>query len=192
MRRWLKCYFLCLLGLCFVDVALSLALVVGLKATPWNTMDSRGRTMGFNDQFSLEHYEIALRNIRPDKLFRTEFGYEGAVLIAILIGIWCLGSESRRARAMREWYFHLQLGVFFPGIVGMVLFWPRMMLDLVSLQADREFFDDMPTGLILTHSPWALLSLTIALVLRADSLSQNEMPESECRPVEDGEILLSR
>lgn len=34
----------------------------GIDATPNTTTDSKGRTMGFNDVFSAEHYGIILRN----------------------------------------------------------------------------------------------------------------------------------
>lgn len=194
MPRALKCYLLCLLGVCFADVALSLALVVGVEATPWTTTDSQGRAMGFNDPFSLEHYRIALGNIRPEKLFRAEVVYEEAVLVAILVGVWCLGSEGRWARAVREWYFFIQLLVFAPGVVGL-LFWPGLMLDVISFQADREFFVDMPAGLILTVSPWVLLCVTICLVLHADASSGNETPqpeaESEGCPLGESDLLSS-
>jgi hypothetical protein len=56
---------LCLVGVVSASLLVSIAtlvLDVGLRDTPYETKDSVGRTMGFNDPLSREHYGIIIRN----------------------------------------------------------------------------------------------------------------------------------
>ncbi|RYG02019.1 MAG: hypothetical protein EON94_06660, partial [Caulobacteraceae bacterium] len=46
----------------FLFFATMLALRLGLGSTPYETADSMGRTMGFNDPLDREHYLIMLKN----------------------------------------------------------------------------------------------------------------------------------
>jgi hypothetical protein len=58
-RRWL----LALVTVSFVWFLLMAAFRSGLDATAYSTSDSVGRTMGFNGDFSTEHYQIIITNI---------------------------------------------------------------------------------------------------------------------------------
>ena len=68
MHPTLNTIFRALVGLTFVFALAVVALDAGVRATPYETADSEGRTMGFNDQFSTEHYRIVLGNIRPEQI----------------------------------------------------------------------------------------------------------------------------
>ena len=57
----------------FFTFACCVIVRAGLGNTPWDTVDSRGRTMGFNDVFSLEHYTIILSNFSISELFDLEY-----------------------------------------------------------------------------------------------------------------------
>jgi hypothetical protein len=47
---------------------LSRSVAVGIGKVPYETTDSRGRAMGFNDPLSREHLGIILRQVRPADL----------------------------------------------------------------------------------------------------------------------------
>jgi hypothetical protein len=175
MRITLRTYFLALVGLCFAVTLFSMVLVAGVEATPWETQDSRGGMMRYNDRFSPEHYWIAFGNFRPASLFQVRFAYEWLVLVALLVGAWCLRSEARSARRATRWYFLAQLAVFFPGtLCVLLLYWPILVVQLIGFQANREDFVDLPITQVLTQSPWVLVSLTIALALPGQSLGLKE------------------
>ena len=175
MRITLRTYFLALVGLCFVMTVFSMVLVAGVEATPWETKDSQGGMMRYNDRFSLEHYWIALGNFRPASLLRVRFAYEWLVMAAMMVGAWCLGADARSTRRATRWYFLAQLAIFFPGtLCVMLLYWPIVVFQLIGFQADRETFVDLPIAQVVTQSPWILVSLTIALALPGQSLGLNE------------------
>jgi hypothetical protein len=73
---------LCLLRKRFIFlVILSLGFTVwvigyrgGVGATPYDTVDSMGRTMGFNDHFSHEHYRIIVGNMNLAQIAPLRMG----------------------------------------------------------------------------------------------------------------------
>lgn len=91
------------LFLCIVLLSFSLLFFVtmivlrcGLGATPYETADSSGRRMGFNDHLSLEHYIIMARNFRPWQFLEQENVYAWVLLAMHLLGAGLLISERRR------------------------------------------------------------------------------------------------
>jgi hypothetical protein len=57
----------------FLVFAFAVVLRVGLGSTPYDTTDSAGRPMGFNDPLHAEHYLIMVRNFHPTELLKQEF-----------------------------------------------------------------------------------------------------------------------
>ena len=158
-KSGLKICFLLLMGLCFAGTLLLMALSAGIMATPLDTTDSEGRKMGLVDPFSPEHYRIALGNFRPANLLVSFFAHDWLLLLAIVIGAACLGSNTRSVTRATRWYFLCQSALFFPGFLSVVfLIWPYEVLQLIRLRSDRETFDEFSMGCILAQAPWVVLS----------------------------------
>lgn len=175
MPRPLKSYFLALIGLCVAVNLCLTVLVVGIDVTPWETKDSQGRTMGFNDRFSPEHYRIALGNFHPAALFKWQYSYEWLLLAAQGVALWCLWSEPRSARRATRWFFLVQPAVFFIGTISLVfLMPPNLLADVLSFRADRETFIDIPFLELMAQAPWVIVSWTIAVALPGQSLGLGE------------------
>lgn len=130
----------------------------GVAATPYETADSAGRTMGFNDVFSGEHYRILLRNADWGHSVE-QMGVDGGfpawqnwglaaahgVLIALL-----LAAPAGLIRA----FLLVQPVVFFWGWIG---FWflPVEVADILFLHtSDREGFVDTPYIQVVAQGAW--------------------------------------
>ncbi len=166
MRVLLNTCFLALVGLCFVFALAVVALDAGVTATPWETADSQGRTMQFNDQFSAEHYRIALGNIRPWQILQPRYFYDWILLAMMGVAAWRLGSEERcRTRATR-WFCFGQSALFFVGWLGIAfLAWPTTVTGLFRCELTREDFVDVPFTWMMSQPPWVVVSLVIGVSL---------------------------
>lgn len=80
-----------------------LTLEMGLSRTPYETTDSLGRRMGFNDPFSLEHYGIMLTHFHPKTMFRSEAIYTWVLLLAHVFGFVVLGGMTKPERGWTRW-----------------------------------------------------------------------------------------
>ena len=175
MRPTLNAIFQALIGLCFIFALAVVALDAGVHATPWETADSQGRTMGFNDRFSAEHYRIALGNIRPGQILRPRYFYEWILMAMMAAGVWRLRSdETKRSRATR-WFFFGQSALFFFGWLQIAfLQWPGTVAGLLRCTLTREDFVDVPFTWMMAQPPWVVVSLTIAFALPGASLGLKE------------------
>ena len=168
-RRWplvilvIVCLGFCLFVMTFRDA---------VDATPYETTDSAGRTMGFNDRFSSEHFDILLRNC---SLGRTLIGvnvYEVVLIVAQLTMIALLLS-CRQAKWIAR--FALMQVLIFPwGVPGMLLL-PDFIIDLFTRDVgDREGFVDIPFVPLTAHPMWILVSGSVAWwALRTESKSRS-------------------
>lgn len=128
----------------------------GVGATAYDTQDSAGRTMGFNDVFSGEHYLILLKNADvANAVEQMGHGLEGwhnwGLVAAHAVLAWLLFSAS--ARVVR-WFLLLQPLIFFFGWMG---FWylPIAVADVVWMHtSDREGFVDISYIAILGQGAW--------------------------------------
>ena len=171
MRPTLNMIFLALLGLCFVSVLAVVALDAGVRATPYETADSKGRTMGFNDQFSTEHYRIVLGNIRPGQILRPRYFYEWILLAMIAVGAWRLRSDEINGTRATRWFFFGQSALFFLGWLQIgFLQWPGTVAGLLRCSLTREDFVDVPFTWMMAQPPWVLVSSVIGAALPARSL----------------------
>ncbi len=184
MRPTLNMIFLALLGLCFVSVLAVVALDAGVRATPYETADSKGRTMGFNDQFSTEHYRIVLGNIRPEQILQPRYFYEWILLAMIAVGAWRLMSDGIGGMRATRWFFFGQSVLFIIGWLSLgFLQWPRMVVELLRCTLDREDFVDMPFTWMMAQPPWVLVSFVIGAALPARSLGIREASRHLARQI---------
>lgn len=171
MSLKLNTYFLSLVGLCLAVAIFAVVLAAGVGTTPWDTADSQGRTMQFNDRFSAEHYGIALQHFRPWNLLRAEYAYDWLLIAMLAVGAWCLRSEERSQKRATRWFFLGQSALFFLGWVSLVfLVWPQLVFGLFRCSLTREDFIDVPFTWVLSQTPWVVVSLTIAIALPGESL----------------------
>ena len=155
---------------CLITVLLTVALDAAVRATPWETRDSMGRAMGFNDRFSAEHYRIAFGNLRPWDLLKLRYAYEWLELAMIVLGIRLLGGGRSVARPGVWRFFFSQSALFFLGWLALVFtYWPQMLLRLARFEMDREDFVDIPFTWAMAQPPWVLTTFVIA----AMAYSQN-------------------
>ena len=140
----------------------------GIDATPDTTTDSQGRTMGFNDVFSAEHYAIILRNgdlyhaLRH--LFKDDLWIQHWSLIVAHIVLLVLLAEAE-ARTIRR-FLYVQPVLFFWGWFG---FWvlPLGVYDLLwGHTSDGETFSDLPYVAIMSQGAWFLACGFIFFKLR--------------------------
>lgn len=148
----------------------------GLEITSFSTQDSAGRTMGFNDQFSPEHYAIICQKAEwrrvPEKL-----GVSGLALLfaqGIMLGLIAGGSR----RSVRTWAA-VQGALFFLGWPGMV-FLPLAVLDFLWMHtSDREGFTDIPWGAMMGQGAWLYVCLGIVIALRVRKMPRESAIQSE-------------
>lgn len=136
---------------------------VGLEYTPYDTKDSFGRPMGFNDQFTLEHYSIAVSNFRLRGAFDREYWYQWTLFGMHLLGAILLWVRPRM-RLMLPTFFGLQL-LLFPLAIPCALVLPIYVGGLFTLSLDREDFVDMPFLNIVVQPTWGLVSFAIFCLL---------------------------
>lgn len=136
---------------------LVVALDAGMKNTPWDTVDSAGRAMGFNDRLSPEHYRIALSNFRFSTLGTPAYAYSDLLILAQAVAVvGLLRSRGLEAPGLR-WFLGLQ-GLLFPlGWLALV-FLPRHVRDILSGALDREGFIDVPFVVVTAQPVWVAVS----------------------------------
>lgn len=129
-------------------------------ATPWETEDSAGRTMGFNDRFSPEHFGILLRSCSLVRTLTPPSVYEGALIAAhglmLVLLLWCPADKWVYGFAVLQ-PFLFPWGIAFPVTL------PHFLLELITRDVgDREAFIDIPYVAFKAHPMWVLVSLIIA------------------------------
>jgi hypothetical protein len=136
----------------------AVAFYTALEATPYETTDSAGRTMGFNDPFSAGHYEIIVSKVSIGRMLTGIGPYE-----LLLIGAQLTMAVLLWRPARPRWiigFCALQPAVFFWGVFGL-LYLP---FDLPTLSGkDREGFIDMPWVELISHGAWLYVCLVIVI-----------------------------
>lgn len=136
---------------------------IGLSGTPYDTMDSAGRTMGFNDRFSAEHYSIALLNFQILRSFELENLYDWALFTMHVAAAILLHRFSRKPLPLL-FFFAFQLALF-PLSIVFLLYQPFYTYEIITLSATRESFIDVPFMLVMTQPPWLIVSGTITYLI---------------------------
>ena len=142
---------------------------VGLGATSYDTTDSVGRPMGFNDPLHAEHYVIMLRNFSPTDLLQLEYGYAWILFFAHVVGAGMLLSSRRVSARVCRWFFLAQAAVFPIGFLAMPFF-PLIVAGFFTGRMDREGFVDIPFIVAVAHPVWVVVSLVICFGIRGSGL----------------------
>jgi hypothetical protein len=179
-----RCLALLVLASFFV-FASAVVLRVGIGATPYDTTDSAGRPMGFNDPLHAEHYLIMLRNFRPSELLKLEYSYAWLLFAAHILGAGILLSSSGETSRRCRWFFVAQAALFPLGFVALP-FLPSLVFGVFTGQMDREGFVDIPFILAVAQPVWVITSLMIAVALRGAGLGLSRVWSALCQAFRAG------
>lgn len=143
------------------------ALETGMKATPWETTDSLGRPMGFNDPLGAEHYRIALGNVRLGGFIGEGLAGSGCFLLWVamhVLALVCVGRFDGVRPARLVAFFLAQFLLFPAGFPGLVMN-PFLAAEAVRGRVDRETFVDLPFFWVTAHGLWLLVVLVSVFLL---------------------------
>ena len=147
----------------------AVVLRLGIGATPFDTTDSVGRPMGFNDPLHAEHYLAMVRNFNPTELLKFEYIYEWVLFGAHILGAGLLISSGPVCSRRTRWFFATQ-ALIFPFGLPALIFLPSLITTLVTGHIDREGFVDIPFILAVTQPVWVVTSIIITVALRGPGL----------------------
>lgn len=178
--------FLQLLLLALVLASLAFTLVclllsAGLSNTPYETQDSAGRRIGFNDPISAEHLGILLRNVRLHTLGRPEALYLELQLVLTAFVAWQLAGISQGNWRRLRGFLLAQILVFPLGVIGWYSM-PYFVRRLTTGTLDREDFTDGFVGLLPTQSFWVAVAFTSFVVLGGLPKSSDTDPKQKGDP----------
>jgi hypothetical protein len=139
-----------------------------IKRVPYDTTDSMGRTMGFNDRFSQEHWGILLRTIDwQDYRFEAQALDSVYFWLSVLMHFaavgWILRGDPLRLRTPLV-FLGAQILAFPLGLLGLVIL-PAMFAELISGNFDREGIIDTPFLAVTGHTVWLLTCLASVLMI---------------------------
>lgn len=165
----------------FAFTLVCLLLSAGLSNTPYETQDSAGRRIGFNDPISAEHLGILIRNVRLHTLRTPEALYlELQLAITAFVGWQLAGIHTGTWRRLRG--FLLAQAIVFPfGVIG----WYRMPYFVRRLAAgtlDREDFIEGFAGLFPPQSFWVAVAFTSFVVLGGLPQLPDTDPKQQSEP----------
>jgi hypothetical protein len=153
----------------FIWCATAVILRIGIGETPYDTVDSSGRPMGFNDPLGWKHYLIMVRHFRFAAFLKPERIYEWVLFAMHAAGALLLFMSKTPLRArVARWFFAVQ-PLIFPLGVPSILFLPVFVFGIFS-GTDREGFVDLPFILCATQPVWLLASYAIMPRLRGPGL----------------------
>jgi hypothetical protein len=163
-NRWLA-------GLVLTSALLSVAVIVvllGIRETPWDSTDSQGRPMGFNDPLSAEHFVIIARHFRAAQFLTLERAYEWLLLAMHPAGACLLLCGRRASLRLVRGFFAVQ-AIIFP--LGLAFCWaaPLLLVSVFTMAECREGLTDIPLTFSMgctAHSVWVFFSLFIVFALR--------------------------
>ncbi len=162
---------LALILMSFALCSFVIVVVAGLWNTPFSTADSAGRTMGFNDQLSPEHYGIIVSNFRVQTLMDLDYLYTWFLLAMHGWGAWLIVRQPNGNLCGLRRFFVVQ-GLLFPvGWIGFFVL-PWTLRSVAEGRLDREGIIDIPFIAITAHPVWIATAMLIAFgLLRTSSRS---------------------
>ncbi|MGV3533037.1 MAG: hypothetical protein ACO1QR_11760 [Chthoniobacteraceae bacterium] len=167
-----------LVGLVLLSVtvlAIAVVLRVGIGNTSYETVDSVGRSMGFNDPLSAEHYWIMVQNFDVADLFRTERIYDWILLGMHGLGAWLLLSARYSASRLTRWFFAFQPVLFPLGLLFSLFSYAMIFSALIGDLGDRETFIDLPFVIAVAQPVWVVSSMIIFFAMRAPGLGMAQV-----------------
>jgi hypothetical protein len=169
-----------LVALVLLSLGFSLSVIAfraGLDATPYETTDSAGREMGFNDPFSWEHYGIIFQNCSPSRTLAYMGQYEWLLVVchalATMLLLW-------RPDKTGTFAFFLAQPLIFPwGLPGQIVLFASLWGLLSGTGShDREWFIDIPYIPMVAHSFW-LLTVAVITWRIVRSKRESRIPDVE-------------
>lgn len=135
---------------------------------PYDTKDSMGRPMGFNDPFSREHWGILLRTIDWQDYGLDVAALDSAyfwltVVMHLVAAAWILRGDLLRLRAPLV-FLGVQILAFPGGVLGLMVL-PPYCVEILSGKLDREGIADVPFLAVTGHTIWLLTCLASVLML---------------------------
>jgi len=146
-----------------------MAFHAGLRATPYDTVDTAGNSMGFNDPFTAQHYRIIWQNASFSNTLNSMGLYEWGLIAVHAIGILLLA----RRRPIRS-FFIVQVLIFPLGFLGFIILFYQAKGYVTASPLDREFFVDIPYVKCTAHAIWLLAALTIGIWLHVLTVRSNK------------------
>lgn len=139
-----------------------------INRVPYDTTDSMGRTMGFNDRFSREHWGILLRTIdwqdyRLDVVALDSVYFWITVLMHLVAAGWILRGDPLRLRTPLV-FLGSQILAFPGGLLGLVVL-PPYFVEIMSGKLDREGIVDVPFLAVTGHTVWLLTCLASVVMI---------------------------
>lgn len=151
------------LGLIILSFSLCAFLIIvdaGIGNTPYETSDTLGRKMGFNDPLSPEHYRIIISNFRMGTLLTPVYAYAWILLSMHVLGGWFVWHLERVTSRGFRWFFGLQ-GLLFPmGWFGFLSL-PLTVLFVAQGKLDREGIIDVPFITLTAQPIWIATAMAI-------------------------------
>jgi ribose/xylose/arabinose/galactoside ABC-type transport system permease subunit len=151
---------LCLLVLFSLLFGLGvIAFRAGLDATPYETADPQGRTMGFNDSFYAEHYGIILSNCSAYRTLNYLSPYDYLFIAAHLVMAVLLLRGVGRGWVIG--FGAIQPLVFPFGVPGVLFLVVKIASVFSNSNDDREAFIDIPFIALMAHPVWLIACAVI-------------------------------
>ncbi len=163
-----KALSLALIGLSIAVCCLVIVAVAGIESTPYSTTDSAGRSMGFNDRLSPEHYWIMFSSFRVQALLDRDYLYSWFLLAMHACGAWLIVRQGDFGPRRIRRFFALQ-GLLFPlGWLGLIML-PSTIRSICSGTLEREDIIDVPF-IALTAGPfWIATAMAVVCWCRTAS-----------------------
>ena len=163
----------------FLCCTVVFALEIGLRSTPYDTVDSMGHGMGFNDPFRAEHYGIMASNIGIKGFLEYENHYSGTLLAAHLVGFVVIFLTGRKEWLWTRWYFAIQGFIFPLGWIGL-FFLPFNVSAIASGSLDREAAIDLPFTTMITNPVWFITASAVFFMIRSDLIRSHRKGKAVC------------
>lgn len=163
-----RCGFATMILICLLLFLCVVAFRAALERTPYELQDSQGRTMGFNDVFSSEHFGFIYDRVSINGTISYLNAYDWFFMATLILGLWLVWNAQRKTLLI---YSCAQLVLFPVGYLGFLIGGYTIVDWLTSkprgyiLRCDREFFIDIPFVPVAGHTPWLLFAMLMILVL---------------------------
>jgi len=157
MSRFTRLPLLLMIALSLGFALLCWAIDTGVRHVPYETQDSLGRPMGFNDRLSREHWAIVFRAVEARDFLPGASGWNSAyfwlLLVMHAIAWRVVGTASFHSPRRPLIFFAIQLLLFpvgIPGLVGL----PAYLVEFSKGRLDRESIIDIPFFWCTAHAAW--------------------------------------
>ena len=160
MKTSTRCLFVALICFNFALYVAATMLEAGYYNTPYETKDSKGNPLGFNDTITMELYGIMFLNADWNSFCKRIGVYSGLYVLTQFVGLIAVVTTKEMNEAKAKWrmyYFFLQPVLFPAGWLGLLL------LPVFLLGADGETITDgIPLGWIF-QPVWFAICISLGI-----------------------------